>query len=62
MMRPRAIHAYELSNKQLCALNRLNKGKIASAWRTNEGYVVYMDGEKPNCYLWRKRVWVEVAE
>jgi hypothetical protein len=61
-MRPRAIHAYELSNKQLRALEEINKGRIVSAWRTSEGAVVYMSGIKPNCYLWQKKGWVEVRD
>lgn len=61
-MCPRAIYPSDLSDKQLRALHRINKSNILSAWRTSEGFTVYLDSAKPNCYFWKKCLWVEVKE
>jgi hypothetical protein len=61
-MRPRAIYPYELSNRQLSTLFRLDPRLIVSAWRTSEGHVVYMEGPKPNAYIWQAMRWVPLNE
>jgi hypothetical protein len=61
-MRPRAICPSSLDDKQLRKLYQIDKRLIVSAWRTSEGFIVYVDGPDSNCYFWKKRVWVRVED
>lgn len=50
-----------LSNKQLRAIEAMNKGLMLAAWILDSERYVALDCEAPNLFVWQDNTWKEVT-